>query len=225
MIPRRIETASAKSLVWTLSRECDIGKGSLAIKKEATRMTPSDEALRRRDASAWDELYRRHFGEVYGFLFRLASGDRPAADDLFQETWLEAIDGIEQYDPLRGELRAWLFGIARRQAALYWRRRLGRQQVVGTESWQHTADGALLPDEAMEQLERGEAVQAALLLLSEDRRRVLTEKYVAGLSVAEIAAKSSKSAKSVESLLSRARDELRLLLNWHFSDMTRGERT
>jgi RNA polymerase sigma-70 factor, ECF subfamily len=188
-------------------------------------MTPSCEALQRRDSAAWDAFYREHVGEVYGFLFRLAAGDRQAADDLFQETWLEAIDAIEQYDPARGQLRAWLFGIARRRAALFWRRRLGRQQAAGDENWQHTADGSLLPDEAMQQLERGEAVQAALLLLSEDRKRALIDKYVEGLSVEEIAASSGKSPKSVESLLSRARDELRSLLSWHFSDMTRGERT
>src|SRR5438105_3853570 len=140
-------------------------------------MTPSFEALRRRDSTAWDAFYRQHVGEVYGFLARLAAGDRPAADDLFQETWLEAIDAIEQYDPARGELRAWLFGIARRRVALYWRRRLGRRESVEQEAGEQAADEALLPDHAMQELERAEAVQAALLLLPEDRRRVLTDKY------------------------------------------------
>src|SRR5436190_15642902 len=93
-------------------------------------MTPPFEALQRRDSIAWDEFYRRHVGETYGFLVRLVGGDRAAAEDLFQEVWVEALDGIDQYDPERGELRAWLFGIARRRVALYWRRRLAKQGMV-----------------------------------------------------------------------------------------------
>ena len=187
-------------------------------------MTPFIEALRRRDSAAWDIFYREHLRDIYGFLFRLVRGDRPAAEDLFQETWLQAIDAIEQYEPERGELRGWLFGIARRRVALYWRRTLGRQSATLDESFQHAAaDGALLPDDALQELERAEAVQAALLVLSDDRRRVLTDKYVEDLSVEEIAKRHGKTPKSVESLLSRARDELRSLLRWQFSDL-RGER-
>src|SRR6266481_6335793 len=125
-------------------------------------MTPLFEALRRRDPAAWDEFYHAHLREIYGFLARLVSGDPAAADDLFQETWLEALDAIDQYDPARGELRAWLFGIARRRAALYWRRRLTRPGTIDSDSLEHAAsNGALLPDFVMEQVEQAVAVQAA----------------------------------------------------------------
>jgi len=189
-------------------------------------MTPPFEALQRRDSVAWDEFYRQHLREIYGFLVRLVSGDRSAADDLFQETWLEALDAIGQYDPSRGELRAWLFGIARRRVALYWRRRLAKQGVVENSYLEDAVcNGAVLPDHAILQIEQAAAVQAALLVLSDDRRRVLTDKYVEGMSVEQIATRTGKSPKSVESLLSRARNELRSLLSWHFSHPTRGERT
>jgi len=61
-------------------------------------------------------------------------------------------------------------------------------------------------------------VQASLLALSPERRQVLVEKYVEELSVAEIAARTGKSPKAVESLLSRARKQFRTLLQWYFSD-------
>src|SRR3954447_23568417 len=131
-------------------------------------MTPYVEALRRRDPAAWDAFYRQHLRDIYGFLFRLVHRDVSATDDLFQETWLEAIDAIEQYEPARGELRGWLFGIARRRAALYWRRRLGRLPIALNENDElAAANGALLPADAMQELERAAAVQAALLALSE----------------------------------------------------------
>jgi RNA polymerase sigma-70 factor (ECF subfamily) len=143
------------------------------------------------------------------------------ADDLFQETWLAAIDQISQFDAARGELRGWLFGIARRRVALYWRQRMARDAVaiavdgaVVTES----PDGGQLPDEVLEHVERGAVVQALMLVLPADRRDVLTDKYVNGLSVEQIAAKTGRSAKAVESLLARARSQLRTLCGRYFNE-------
>jgi DNA-directed RNA polymerase specialized sigma24 family protein len=44
------------------------------------------------------------------------------------------------------------------------------------------------------------------------------DKYVEELSVAQIAARTGKSPKAVESLLSRAREQFRALLRWYVTD-------
>ena len=100
-------------------------------------MTTDDEfglitALKRRDHSAWSAAVDRHLREVYGFVFHLVGGNRTVAEDLNQETWLEAVDGIDQCDADRGSFRNWLFGIARRRVALHYRRRAlaGNSTVV-----------------------------------------------------------------------------------------------
>jgi RNA polymerase sigma factor (sigma-70 family) len=67
-------------------------------------------------------------------------------------------------------------------------------------------------------LEQADVVQASLLALAPERRQVLVEKYVEELSVAQIAARTGKSPKAVESLLSRARGQFRALLRWYFLD-------
>ena len=191
-------------------------------------MTISSESLERRDPAAWDEFYRQHLREVYGFVFRLVQGDQPVAEDLFQEIWLQALDGIGQFDPRRGELRGWLFGIARRRVAFYWRQQMRRKGLPGgerTADGTEEVDGAILPDRAVEQLEEESVVQASLLMLHPDCRRVLTAKYVEGLSVEQIASRIGKSSKAVESLLSRSRSKLRSLLNWYFTHPTEGKQT
>ncbi len=53
---------------------------------------------------------------------------------------------------------------------------------------------------------------------------MLMDKYIAGLTVAEIANQIGRSTKAVESLLSRARARFRTLLGPYFSVETRGER-
>jgi len=189
-------------------------------------MSISCQALQERDGAAWDGFYQEHIHELYGFVFRLVRGNHPAAADVFQDTWLDAIDHIEQFDPKRGELRAWLFGIARRRVALYWRKRMSSNAVRLTTRLEHTAegtDGAVLPADILDQLEQGAVVRASLLALPPDRRQVLTDKYVEGLSVDQIAAKTGRSLKSVESHLSRAREQLRSLLGWYFSNPKGGK--
>jgi RNA polymerase sigma factor (sigma-70 family) len=80
-------------------------------------------------------------------------------------------------------------------------------------------DGALVPDDVIEHLEQAAVVvRASLLALPPERRQVLVDKYVEELSVSQIAARTGKSPKAVESLLSRARGEFRALLRWYFSD-------
>ena len=81
-----------------------------------------------------------------------------------------------------------------------------------------------MPPEALEGVERADMVRAALLCLHDDGRRALLDKYAEGLSVAEIAASTGRSAKAVESLLSRARRQLRVLLEPYFIHSTGGQR-
>ena len=50
------------------------------------------------------------------------------------------------------------------------------------------------------------------MVLPDDRRKVLLGKYVEGLSVEAIAIRMGRTAKAVESLLSRAREQMRALL-------------
>ena len=177
-------------------------------------------ALARRDRSSWASLYDRHVGDVFGVVYHLVGGDRAVAEDVNQEVWLIAIEQFDRFDPGRGRVRDWLLGIARHRA-------LRRHRRVPDRSPDARPDGpsdALPPPELLEGVERAGVVRAALLCLEEDRRRVLLDKYAEGLSVAEISARTGRSTKSVESLLSRARDQLRLLLKPYFSNPKEGER-
>lgn len=178
-------------------------------------------ALKRRDRSAWSTATDRHLHELYGFVFHLVGGDRAVAEDLNQATWLEAIDGIDHCDAARGSFRNWLFGIARKRVALYYRRRAvaGNQASLSDPFTESTvlSDISTLPEEVLEQTERVSVVRAAILLLPNDRREALLCKYVEGLSVQAIAAQMGRTAKAIESLLSRSREQVRGLLRGYMA--------
>ena len=173
-------------------------------------------ALARGDRAAWSATYRRHVGEVFGLAYRLVGGDPGLAEEINQEVWLLAIERFDRFDPARGRFRDWLLGIARHRALRHHRR-------AASEATGGAIDGlsdALPPHELLEGVERADLVRAALLLLDPEWRRVLLDKYAEGLSVAEIAGRTGRSTKAVESLLARARTQLRALLLPYFSQTT-----
>lgn len=176
-------------------------------------------ALKGRDRSAWSAAVDRHLHEVYGFVFHLVGGDRAVAEDLNQETWLEALAGIDRCNAAQGSFRSWLFGIARKRVALHYRRRaLAGNPTSFNDQFGEVAewvDTSLLPKDVLEQVERVSVVRAAILLLPSDRREALLGKYVEGHSVETIASRMGRTAKAVESLLSRAREQVRALLGGH----------
>ncbi len=185
-------------------------------------------ALKQRDRSVWSAAVDRHLREVYGFVFHLVGGDRALAEDLNQEIWLEALNGIDQCDATRGSFRNWLFGIARKRVALHYRRRaVAGNPTSLSDHFGETAelgDNSVLPRDVLEQVERASVVRAAMLLLPDDRRKALLSKYVEGLSVETIAIRTGRTAKAVESLLSRAREQVRGLLGGYMLPCGDGRR-
>jgi RNA polymerase sigma factor (sigma-70 family) len=175
------------------------------------------EALARRDRAAWGALYDAHLNEIYAFVSHLLESDRKACEDLNQEVWLQAISSIKGFDPARGELRDWLFGIARLQVAQHFRRLSSAFVSENAESIELADNALLLPQEVMERVERLQLVRAAMTAIPQSHQLVLRQKYVDGRSVQEIATAMKTTAKAVESSLSRARMRLRMLLGPYFA--------
>jgi RNA polymerase sigma-70 factor (ECF subfamily) len=177
---------------------------------------PTADAIRSRDRDAWAAFYDAHVRDVYAVIWHLVRGDSALAEELNQAVWLSAIESAERFDPQRGTLPGWLIGIARNQVALHFRRR-AMQRAVDANLAESQPAGAVesrsVPDQASLRSEQLCQVRAALAQLATDRRKLIEGKYVEGLSVRQLAERSGKSAKAVESLLQRARTELRRLLN------------
>ncbi len=160
-------------------------------------------ALARREKPAWAEVYDRHVRDVYGFVHHLSGGNVAVAEEILQEVWLAALEGIERFDGRAGRFRDWLFGIARHRVMLHFRS-TARVSYATVRGWGWGPEPAgLPPPEQLEEVERADVIRAALVCMIPEQRDVLLEKYVDGRSVAEIAARSGKSAKAVESLLTR----------------------
>ena len=186
-------------------------------------------SLQNREPQAWLVVYHELGGDLFGYVYHLLRGDVALAEETAQSTWLTAIEMFHQFDPNRGALRNWLFSIARQRVVLHYRRNANRPRESSNNDLQgelHSIEGWSLvtPPEIVAQLERRDVVRAAMLCLPEDRRCVLLGKYVDGLTVSELAARTDRTEKAVESLLSRARTQLRSLLAHYFETPQEGMR-
>jgi len=141
-------------------------------------------------------LATRYEKDLHGFIVRFV-GDRQAAEDLFQETFLHVWRKRDQYDASRA-VRPWVFTIAA-NLARDWLRRESRRRTLSLDSRVGGADGEgasfsdLLPADgetplaALEREEQYEHVRQALDALPDHLRAVLVLAYYEKFKYREIA--------------------------------------
>lgn len=162
------------------------------------------------DPAAFEQLIKRYTGPVLNFAYRHL-WDRQTAEDVTQEVFLRVFRAASGFEP-RGGVRAWIFTIARNLCIneikrLERFRRLREELGVRSSSPEpHTGHEDLRNREQVEKL------MTALARLPESQRTSLLLRVSEGLSYAEIAEVLSVSVPAVESLIYRARTQLRRLL-------------
>jgi RNA polymerase sigma-70 factor (ECF subfamily) len=135
---------------------------------------------RHREAAA---LCARQHGAALGRLCMALLGVQAEAEEAVQETLMAACGAMGDY---RGEgtVRAWLFGIARRQCARRWEQgaREGRKlRLVGEAADEPS------PAASVAAARRAHMVREALAELKPSEREALVLRYQGGLSFGEIA--------------------------------------
>ncbi|HUC15986.1 MAG TPA: sigma-70 family RNA polymerase sigma factor [Acidimicrobiales bacterium] len=142
---------------------------------------------------------------VYGFVFARVGGDEATAEDLLQETLLEAVRGAAAF---RGEsaVSTWLCAIARRRLARYYETERRAEVARGSL---RLVDNHVAAGLGADLVERQDEVVRALGRLPALQRQVLVLKYLEELSVEDIAGQVSRSRVQVQSLLQRGREGLR----------------
>lgn len=148
---------------------------------------------------AFETLVRRYRPELFHFLIRFAGG-RAAAEDVFQEAFLQVHLSIETFD-LSKRFKPWLFTIAANKARDYLRRS-GRRKAASLSTPLDGAGGAggdgrtfidlmesdlPLPDTRAEGTEQAERVRQAVSELPDHLREVLILAYFNQFAYKEIA--------------------------------------
>ena len=159
------------------------------------------------DDEALTLLYRRRQAGVYRFALQM-SGSKPIAEDVTQEVFLFLMREGHVFDPARGSLSAFLFGVARNFVL----RRLRVEQLLAPlndesdeemPSLHATAD--LCPLEDLTRAETIESVRKAVLSLPPKYREVVVLCELQDVSYGETAEILGCAIGTVRSRLHRAR--------------------
>jgi RNA polymerase sigma-70 factor (ECF subfamily) len=163
--------------------------------------------LRAGNADAWRTLYDAYAERVWRAVARRLGPSPADIADVVQETFLAAARSARTYDPERGPLWAWLWGVARLHVALHYRKQ--HQQERLQQARARLGPAAEAPRDALDRAELAELVRATLAELPGDYETLLTAKYLDGEPVEQIAEREHLSGVAVRSKLARARQAFR----------------
>jgi RNA polymerase sigma-70 factor, ECF subfamily len=161
----------------------------------------------RRDATAFEELYRTYSAGLQAFLRRAVSNHQ-AAEDVTQETFASIWRHPNGFDPARGTLRSYLLGAGRKRAAEWWR----QQKPQGEAETEKTEEC---------RAETRSLIGDALARLTTEQQSLLWLREVEGQSYTELAAILEIPVGTVRSRLFAAREALRKI--WRGERNTEGE--
>ncbi len=161
----------------------------------------------------FDTLYKDHVDLMYRYANRLC-GEAETAKDLVQETFLNAYRGFNRF---RGDAQVstWLYAIASRACLRMRRKRKGApERELSLEEFIPSSEGefhlqipveGLSPEEALQNKELRQALNAAIDKLPKKYRMVLVLRDMEGLSAKEAGTVMGLSERAVKSRLHRAR--------------------
>lgn len=144
------------------------------------------EAYRNGDRPSFQRLVERYQRELFHFLVRFL-GDRAAAEDVFQEAFLQVHQSANQFDPQR-RFRPWLFTIAANKARDLIRSQarrptnplqasISRGQEDGGEFIDLMQSVQSLPHQPMELAELQEQVHKTVMGMPTNLREILLLSY------------------------------------------------
>ncbi|HLL16199.1 MAG TPA: sigma-70 family RNA polymerase sigma factor [Pyrinomonadaceae bacterium] len=178
----------------------------------------SDEELLRLmtagDADAFAALYARRQAGIYRFALQMC-GSEGIAEDVTQEVFMMLVRDSHMYDPARGALSSYLYGVARNQVL----RRLEKERHFVAMTDETMEDGGttnvsthlVAADDPLAELARSELIETvrqAVLALPAHYREVVVLCELHEMSYAEAAAVLGCAVGTVRSRLHRARSLL-----------------
>jgi RNA polymerase sigma-70 factor (ECF subfamily) len=170
---------------------------------------------RRGDEAALVALYERHHAVVFRFAYRLL-GSRASAEDVVHDCFLDLVgeparDCAADFDPSRGTLRNYLYGMARHRAHRLFRRAT-REREFEAGADERRADASSEPLAQVLDEELSAVVRRAVAALPAAQRESLILFEYEELSLAEIAEVVGADVNAVKARLWRARQSLKKTL-------------
>ncbi|MCE9586358.1 sigma-70 family RNA polymerase sigma factor [Candidatus Uhrbacteria bacterium] len=157
--------------------------------------------LAQQDMHQYASLFERYYGTIVGYLRRRLA-DAAEAEDLAQDVFIKAMNGLSRYQVRNASYKTYLLRIAHNELLNRYRRITS--EMKNAERMDIPPAGSMI-----ESMENRDALERAMDILTESDRQILKAFYTEGCSVSEIAIRTGKSENAVKLVLSRSRKRLR----------------
>ncbi|MCP4423285.1 MAG: sigma-70 family RNA polymerase sigma factor [Chloroflexi bacterium] len=164
----------------------------------------------RGDVDAIGHLYDEHHQPIFRYVWSRAR-DQQLAEDLTGEIFTRMVANLSSYKPTNAPFRAWLYRIARNLLVDYHRSQNGRFPA-SLEQAKNLSDDGSEPGPIVERQLTLEQIQAALTRIDPAQQEVVVLRFVAGLSLADVAHALDKTVPAIKSLQHRGLTALRAAL-------------
>lgn len=170
------------------------------------------------DIEAFENLIRQSEKIVYNIAYRMLNNSEDVKD-ISQEVFIKVYKNLKNFDE-KSTFSTWIYRIAVNTCIDEMRKRKGKQTISIEEDIQQE-DGTVkkqipiqtkTPEEDYIKKEQKEELLSAVEELSQTHKTVLTLRDLEGFSYAEIAEITETSVGTVKSRLSRAREQLKNIL-------------
>lgn len=184
------------------------------VKKDIQDVHDSDESLVARicegDHQAFSQIVEQHSGLFFHAAYRMCANSEEA-EDIVQDAFLKLWDKPEAFRADKGaKFTTWFYRVVTNLAIDRTRR---RKPQTHPDVLDYIADQKPLADEALEQNQKGDVLEAAIQKLPERQKAALNLCFYEGLSNKEAAEILNVGVKGLESLLMRAKKSLKEQLN------------
>jgi RNA polymerase sigma-70 factor (ECF subfamily) len=165
------------------------------------------------DKEAIRQWFARYADPLYTLVYYRIGRDGDTAEDIVQETFLRALEKIEDYEPTRGAMFTWLSYLSKNciKKTLRDKSRSAPHQLDDAAPDARLTDAYLqideqqLPEDVLERAETADLVRIALGSIDQRYASVLRRRYYEKATVEQISQSQGMNAGAVRTLLHRAR--------------------
>jgi len=148
------------------------------------------------DKKAADKLISHYLDEMFGYVFNRVD-NRETAKDVTQEIFISMLQSIDKYDKSKSAFRTWLYSIAGRRVADYYRTKEHHDDRLVEMSEADLGSGEIFGSDVDNSLELAE-INEFIDGLEGDRRNIFKLKVFEGCTFSEIASAMGMSESTVK---------------------------
>ncbi|MGD2253460.1 MAG: RNA polymerase sigma factor [Anaerolineales bacterium] len=152
------------------------------------------------DVDAFGDLYQRHLPSIYRYLYyRL--GEVLEAEDLTENVFLKAWQGLKSFKKGKGSFRTWLYRVAHNTLIDHYRTMKQESPLQPIEELEAPSPR---PEEQVIAKERSQGLARAIARLKPEFQEILTLRFINGMSHMEAGQVMGRSSGAVRVLQHRA---------------------